>query len=92
MKQILLTLTALLMVFSMSGCMSSGVSVHTAKEYKGEPDVVKIVTVDGITLYRINDGGEFVYFSGQGTQYSTISGRIVIKHQVPNCKKIKSPK
>jgi len=85
MKKLVLAIIPLIFL---AGCKTHGVYVPTSKEYTNQPEVVRIVTVDGTTLYRIYDGG-YVYFSSRGTAWSTTEScgkncTTTKHHQVPN--------
>lgn len=71
MKKLILVLLATTMIV---GCKNNGTPVKTT-DSENNFNVVKLFEVDGISVYRFNDGGKSVYFTNSNGKVQSISTR-----------------
>lgn len=69
-KLILIVLATTLIV----GCKNNGTPVKTT-DSENNFKVVKLFEIDGISVYRFNDGGKSVYFTNSNGKVQSISTR-----------------
>lgn len=71
MKKLILVLFATTMIV---GCKNNGTPVKTT-DSENNFKVVKLFEIDGISVYRFNDGGKSVYFTNSNGKVQSISTR-----------------
>lgn len=71
MKKLILVLLATTLIV---GCKNNGTPVKTT-DSKNNFNVVKLFEVDGVTVYRFNDGGKSVYFTNSNGKVQSTSTR-----------------
>lgn len=71
MKKLILVLLAATLIV---GCKNNGTPVKTT-DSENNFKVVKLFEIDGISVYRFNDGGKSVYFTNSNGKVQSISTR-----------------
>lgn len=71
MKKLILVLLATILIVS---CKKNGTPVKTT-DSENNFKVVKLFEIDGISVYRFNDGGKSVYFTNSNGKVQSISTR-----------------
>ena len=69
MKKLILVVLATILIV---GCKENGTPVKTT-DSENNFKVVKLFEIDGISVYRFNDGGKSVYFTNSNGKVQSIS-------------------
>lgn len=71
MKKLILVVLATILIV---GCRENGTPVKTT-DSENNFNVVKLFEIDGVSVYRFNDGGKSVYFTNSNGKVQSISIR-----------------